>query len=291
MATIATALADARQRLAAVSTSASLDAQLLLAHVLAVSRAHIIAHPEKSLSPIQVEAFEQLLRRREQGEPVSYLFGRREWYDREMIVSPAVLIPRPETELLLEDALAFAQARRGESAAQMLTAVDVGTGSGALAVTFKALTQTAIVYAVDLSTDALEVARRNAEAQQAEVHFLQGDLLLPLIERDIRVDLVMANLPYIPTEEVPTLEVSRFEPHLALDGGADGLVLVRRLLAQLPQVIQPGALALLEIGAGQGEAALEAVYQTLRPQRLLRPLQAFVRRDYAGHDRILTLRF
>src|SRR5690606_6940580 len=139
--------------------------------------------------------------------------------------------------------------------------VDVGTGSGALAVTFAAHVPDAQVYAIDISPGALDVARRNAiEHGVAErITFLQGDLVTPLIERGIQVDLVMANLPYIAAGELPELAVSRYEPLLALDGGADGLDLIRRLVAQLPLVCRPRALALLEIGADQGEAVLKLV--------------------------------
>src|SRR5690606_23753103 len=143
---------------------------------------------------------------------------------------------RPETELLLEQALAWCKDR------PQVTAVDVGTGSGALAVTFARHVQNARVYATDISPAALHVAAANAQAQNVDVTFFEGDLLMPLIERGIQVELVMANLPYIASDEVPTLAVSRYEPLLALDGGTDGLDLVRRLLAQIPSVCLPGAL-------------------------------------------------
>jgi release factor glutamine methyltransferase len=129
----------------------------------------------------------------------------------------------------------------------------------------------------------LEVAHRNAELHSANVTLLHGDLLAPLIERNIRVDLVMANLPYIASDEVPTLAVSHHEPRLALDGGSDGLDLIRRLLAQIPQIINPKALILLEIGAGQGDSVLAFVRQTLNPQN------AEVLQDYAGLDRIVRV--
>ena len=179
--------------------------------------------------------------------------------------------------MLLEQALDWAKGKQG------IAAVDVGTGSGALAVTFARHATDTQVYATDISTAALEVARRNAERHGAHVTFLHGDLLSPLIERNTHVDLVMANLPYIARDEVPTLAVSRYEPNLALDGGVDGLDLIRRLLAQIPQVCNPNAQILLEIGATQGAAALALVRQMLNPQ------SAEVLQDYAGLDRIVRV--
>lgn len=274
--TISAVLRDAKQRLADVSTSASLDAQVLLAEVLNVTRTQVLAYPERELTPEQAARFMALIDRRAKGEPVAYLLGRRPFYDRELIVTPDVLIPRPETELLLEWALEIADQQ------PIQTVVDVGTGSGALAVTFAALRPEIAVYAVDISPAALAVAKQNAEAQGANVTFFEGDLLLPLIERGIRADMVLANLPYIARDEVPQLEVSRYEPTLALDGGADGLDLIRRLVEQAPQACTPGAVLLLEIGADQGAAlqTFDALPQVENAQ---------VRRDYAGLDRLARL--
>ncbi len=164
-----------------------------------------------------------------------------------------------------------------------MTVADVGTGSGALAVTYAAHRPKAQVYAIDISPKALEVAKANAQRQNVNVTFYQGDLLAPLIERGIQFELIIANLPYIASDEVPQLAVSRYEPTLALDGGADGLDLIRRLLDQIPKVTKPGALILLEIGAGQGSAALALAQAKLSPKR------AELILDYAGLDRIIRL--
>lgn len=271
-------LTAAKRRIALVSDTASLDAQLLLAEVLDCNRAHLIAHPERILTPEQAALYERMVARRAQGEPVAYILGRKAFYDREFIVTPAVLIPRPETEHLLEFALEFLATWQKDTPPVV---VDVGTGSGALAVTLAAHVPGAKVYATDISPDALRVARMNAEKYGVTLTFLEGDLLAPLIERAIRVDVIMANLPYIASGEVNTLAVSKHEPRLALDGGADGLDSIRRLLEQAPSVVKPGGGILLEIGAGQGADVAKLATQLA--------YAATLHKDYAGHDRVVAI--
>jgi release factor glutamine methyltransferase len=295
MSTVRDLLTDAKRRIAPVSTSASLDAQLLLAEVLGCDRAHILAHPETVLTPAQVAQVQAFVARRAGSEPMAYILGRKAFYDREFVVTPAVLIPRPETEHLLEMALAFVRQHpalddalsRGQAlpcpATETLNVVDVGTGSGALAVTL-AHAPGATVYATDTSPDALAVARLNAQKHNVEVVFFEGDMLLPLIEADIRVDLIMANLPYIATDDMPALAVSKHEPHQALDGGAEGLDLIRRLLSQAPGVIRTGGMILLEIGADQGAAVQQLA------QEMPTPPSVTVHKDYAGQDRVVRIR-
>jgi release factor glutamine methyltransferase len=260
------ALQSAKQQLEALSDSANLDAQILLQEVLEKDRAYLLAHPEDVLTDEQQAKFAAWVNRRSAGEPVAYIIGRRAFYDREIAVAPGVLIPRPETELLLEQALAWLKTRPDG------VVVDVGTGSGALAVTLKANVPNAAVYATDISPQALMMARYNAFLHGVQVEFYEGNLLEPLLERGVHVNVVMANLPYIAKDELPTLEVSRYEPRLALDGGVDGLNLIRA---------NSGALVLLEIGADQGEAALELTQKALSPQSVE------ILKDYAGHDRIV----
>lgn len=276
MTSLRDALAAAKARFAAVSSTPSLDAQLLMAHVLNADRAHVIAHPERILNDNEAAQFAALADRRATGEPMAYLFGRRAFYDREMRVTPAVLIPRPETEMLVELAIESAQARRANC-----SAADIGTGSGAIAVTFAANTPHAKVYAVDISDEALAVAQHNASLNGAAVEFIRGDLLAPLLDRGITLDLLLANLPYIATGELAGLDVSRHEPALALDGGADGLDLIRRLMADAPGMLRPGALVLLEIGADQGNAVAAIVREAL-PGAAVDVLP-----DLAGLDRIV----
>ncbi len=310
------ALVAARAALTS-SETADLDAQTLLAYVLGVDRSYLFTRPEHALTSDQTARFRALVRRRAAGEPIAYITGRRGFYDIDLLVRPAVLIPRPETELLLEEALDLsdnqpgyanmsrspppiarprAPARReGESSAasrvvgvggcaawRVYTVADIGTGSGALAVAFARRRPAATVYATDICGAALAIARENAARHHVDLTLLQGDLAQPLIKRGIQVDLLLANLPYIASDELAELAVSRFEPRLALDGGPDGLALIRRLMAQAPDVCGPRAVILLEIGADQGAAVSEMAREILGADCDIRP-------DYAGLDRIARI--
>lgn len=262
----------ARDRLATVSGSAALDAQVLLTDVLgAHDRAYLFAHPEQELTDDQAAQYAALVERRLTGEPIAYIRGFQAWYDRDIIVTPDVLIPRPETELLLEAALAVAEPGA--------VVADVCTGSGALAVTLAAHIPGAAVYGTDISPAALAVARRNTAASGVTVDWREGDLLKPLA--DLKLDILVSNPPYIAYDELQTLEVVKHEPSLALDGGADGLAFVRRLLAGVREVCKPGAWLFIEHGADQGAAVLALAHA------LLGPLQAEIVKDYAGLDRFL----
>ncbi len=276
---VAGALAWARAALAAAADTEPLDAPVLLAHVLGADRASLLAHPERPLTQSQAERFRALVARRAAGEPIPYLVGTRAFYDATLRVSPDVLIPRPETEHLVEAALAWA-AGRGD-----LVVADVGTGSGAIALVLAKHLPDAQVWALDISPAALAVARANAQEYDwgQRVRVVQGDLLQPLIDAGVRSDLIAANLPYIPSRDVDGLPVARYEPRLALDGGPDGLALIRRLLGQAPRVLAPGGLLLLEIGAGQGAAVSELARAAL-PGSAVRLLT-----DYAGHARIVRI--
>lgn len=273
------ALAWARAALKGASEVEPLDAPVLLAHVLGVDRAALHAHPERSLTPEQFARFQQAIADRRRGVPVAYLTGKRAFYDRELVVSPAVLIPRPETEHLVEAALDWARGRAG------LRIADVGAGSGAIAVTLAAHLPGAAVWAIDRSEEALAVARENAARAGVEerITFIRGDLLSPLLAEALRVDLIAANLPYIPSADLDNLAVARFEPRAALDGGPDGLDLIRRLLDQAPAALRPGGLVLLEIQSGQGMRVAELGGAAF-PGAEVRILA-----DYAGHDRVVWI--
>jgi release factor glutamine methyltransferase len=267
-----------------------LDAQVLLAHVLGTDRAALLAHPERILTPAQAAAYRALVERGAAGVPLPYLTGHQAFYDLDLIVTSEVLIPRPETEHLIETALAWAHKRsltpqssphRGVG----LRIVDVGTGSGAIAVTLAKHLPGARVCAIDLSAAALEVARQNAARYDLEqrIEWKVGDLLTPLVEEGQQVDLIAANLPYIVHKDLASLAVARHEPHLALDGGPDGLDLIRRLLVQAPRVLAEEGLLLLEIGAGQGEQVCDLA------RAALPGAQARILFDYAGLDRVVSI--
>lgn len=272
--TIRSAMSAAQDVLAARETP-DLDAQVLLGHILKVGRSYLFTHGERKLNRAQQRALRTVLERRAAGEPVAYIVGVKGFYDIDLLVTPAVLIPRPETELLLEEALRLTVDRLD------LTAADIGTGSGALAVAFARQRPLSAVYASDISGGALGIARRNAARNNARVQFLLGDLATPFIERGIQLDLLLANLPYIPSADLARLEVSRYEPRAALDGGADGLRPIAQLLAQLPHVCNPGARILLEIGADQAESVAALVRQCCGVPCAILP-------DYAGLDRIAS---
>ena len=272
MPTIREALSDAKRQFIN-SDSPSLDAQVLLEFVLGINRAYLFAHDDETLSDEQHEKFKAMVERRANGEPIPYITGTRGFYDLEFVVTPAVLIPRPETELLLEDALSLMRDKPD------CVVADIGTGSGALAVTFAKHMPQSKVYAIDLSESALDIARSNAHKNEVDVQFILGNLAQPLIDRQIKVDCLMANLPYIPHDEMLALAVSQHEPHLALDGGADGLDLIRDLLQQVPEVCHSGAFVLLEIGADQGDSLMRLVEEMLG-------VSCEIIQDYAGLDRI-----
>lgn len=275
MMTIRNALQQAIERLHR-SPTARLDAQVLLCHVLGVEKPYLIAHDDRMLTADEVAQFNALIVRRENDEPIAYIMGHQEFWDLDFLVTSSVLIPRPETEHLVELALDYAHKL------DSCIAVDIGTGSGAIAVTLAKRSQ-ARVFAVDISEDALAIARKNAEKNAVDIEFFHGSLAQPLINQGIKVHLLMANLPYICSDEMPELAVTKHEPSLALDGGDDGLDLVRELLLQAPVVCHPNALILLEIGMEQGQAVVDFANEHLAPK------SAKIIQDLAGLDRIVKI--
>jgi release factor glutamine methyltransferase len=280
--TIKQLLHEASARLRRATDAPRLEAEVLLGHVLSVSRTALLAHPERLVEAGQEARFSELFRRRAEGFPLPYLTGCVEFYGFELEVTPDVLIPRPETETLVDLALAR----------QPATVVDVGTGSGCIAVALAVRLPECVVTAIDISPGALTVAQRNvARHGVAErVELVLGDLLAPCPGP---VDLIVSNPPYILAAERPSLPASvrMHEPWLALDGGPDGLAVIRRLLAQAPVVLRspeptegrPGGALLIEIGADQGPAALRLA-SAVFPQAELR-----VHTDLAGRDRVLEV--
>jgi release factor glutamine methyltransferase len=283
--TVGRALGAARQRLKeAGSESSRLDAEVLLAHTLDVGRSWLFAHPERKLLPEEAATFESLVKRRAQYEPVPYLVGHKAFYGLDFNVDRRVLIPRPETEILVERALDVVNWNCGDSPATTVRVADVGTGCGVIAVTVAVKCPQAHIYAIDLSADALDVAAQNIwrYGMADQVTLLQGDLLAPLAEP---VDLITANLPYVPATAWPTLapDIVRYEPRLALDGGPDGLTLIDRVLAQASPLLLPGGVILLEIGHEQGEAVRRKALQVF-PWAIVDVI-----RDYADLDRIVRV--
>lgn len=222
-----------------------LDAEVLLAHVLGLKRVMLYAKFDQPLEPSELEAMRNLVARRARGEPVAYLVGRQEFWSLDLEVSADTLVPRADTETLVEVAL--------DAKPDAKVIVEVGTGTGAVALALATQLKTAQVYATEISEGAFQVAQRNAISLglNERVVMLQGDLLAPLPE--LQIDLLVANLPYIPSAEIPTLmrDVRDFEPHLALDGGPDGLDLIRRLVEQAVPLLGTGAVIALEASAQQ----------------------------------------
>lgn len=237
--------------------SPRLTAEVLLAHVLLADRVRLYLDLDRPLQKPELGAYRSLIHRRVTGQPTQYLTGVREFYNRPFRVDPRVLIPRPETELLVEAVL---RELPREAPSRVL---DLCTGSGCIAVTLASERPLASVWATDLSPGACEVARANAEALGVggRVTVLLGDLFAPL-PQGARFDLVVSNPPYVPSEEIARLSPEvRAEPHAALDGGPDGLEAIRRLIPQARAQLRPGGLLALEIGEKQGARVLELIHQ------------------------------
>ena len=265
-----------------------LDAQTLLTYVLGVERSYLYTYPERELDARQETLWHTLLARRARGEPVAYLVGNKEFYGLEFTVDERVLIPRPETELLVEAALKICHQRLEQGQRQTPVVADIGTGSGAIPISLAVQEpRLPYVYAIDISEDALAVTRLNCERHHVSgrVRLLQGDLLAPLPEP---VDLLLANLPYVGTAEQAIMlpDVLDYEPHLALFSGPEGLDLLQRLLRETAQSakLRAGAVLLLEIGYQQREN-LARLAQAIWPQAEITCTQ-----DYAGWDRILVIK-
>jgi release factor glutamine methyltransferase len=276
-------LTQAQQRTPLAYHSARLDAQLLLTHTLDVERSALYAHPERALTHEQEQRYFSLVQCRAQGTPIAYLTGHKEFYGLDFFVDQRVLIPRPETELLVEAALTVC--RRKLDAGQTPIVADIGTGSGVIPITLAVHEpRLPYLYASDISSDALAVAAQNCQRHHVaqRIRLLQGDLLAPLPEP---VDVLTANLPYVGTAEMDILEVDvrDYEPHTALFSGTNGLDLLERLFTDLARsrTLQPAAVVLLEIGYQQREA-LTHLLKTVWPKAQITFLK-----DYANWDRVL----
>ncbi len=286
MITIGDAIEWGASALAAVGLpSPRLDAHVLLGDILQVERATLFTYPERVLRPEQEQRYRLLIERRKDGEPVAYLVGYKAFFGRDFLVDKRVLIPRPETELLVEAALSTI--RKMFAAGRTPLLADVGTGTGIIPITL-ALEEPRMpyLYGIDISSDALAVARLNSQRHgvATRLRFLQGDLLAPLPEA---VDVLIANLPYVGTKEMDTLapDVRAFEPHLALFSGPEGLDLLQRFLVEARETgkLKAEAVLLLEIGYLQREP-LHRLLQELWPQA-----RVTFEKDYASWDRLLKV--
>ncbi len=251
----------------------SLESEVLLRQALKLSRVQLYLDLDLKLSPEQEDAFWQLAERRMKGEPTAYISGHREFYGLDFAVTPSVLIPRPETELLVEKTLSLA------GSYSLPVIADIGTGCGAIAISLALKLPRAKIYATDISASALEVAQTNClkHGVTGRVSLLQGNTLEPL---PLPVDFIVSNPPYVKEEEI---SADSFEPVLALNGGADGLEPIRRLCHQVGGKLRPGGYLLLEIGQGQ-KAAVTSLLGSLFPLAEIE-----VSPDLSGIDRVVSL--
>jgi release factor glutamine methyltransferase len=259
--------------------SPRLDAELIVGHALGLTRTEVIVNSDRPLDAKELSTLRDMVRRRRSHEPIAYLRGFREFYGRSFRVDKRVLIPRPETEALVEVAL-----KRSKALSLSLRALDLCTGSGCVAITLAKELPTATMIATDISEDALVVARDNAQRLGAyRVGFLNSDLANALSSEPAQFDLVTANPPYIASHELEGLmaDVRDFEPKLALDGGIDGLDFYKRIAAEVPKLMTPGACLALEVG--YGEAA-----DVVRLLEAANFISIEVVKDYAGIDRIVS---
>ena len=272
-----TELQDAIRVFSLRSETPFLDAQVLISKLLGKPRSWILAHPEFPLSPKEHTGLADALVEIAQGIPLPYILKEWEFYGLPFTISPDVLIPRPETELLVETALTMLEMQSGS-----LRVADVGTGSGAIAISLAVKAPRHHYYASDISFRALQICKKNAlrHGVLSQLSFIQADLL---DYTSGKFDLVCANLPYIPAKRLPGLEVARQEPVIALDGGSDGLLFINRLMQQAPLFLSPRGWLLMEIDASQGKILKELAARTIGPAEVT------ILKDLAGNDRLLKI--
>jgi len=275
--TIREALTRAKKAFASGNVEdARLESELLLRHALRIGQVQLYQEPERRLAPREEAGFWRLVERRLGGEPTAYITGRREFYGLSFSVDSSVLVPRPESELLVDAALQIVRSR------PVTRVAEIGTGCGAIAIILALSLPEARIYATDISAPALKVARLNCQNHGVadRICLLAGDMLDPLPGP---VDLIVANLPYVPELEVSRLGLADFEPLLALDGGRDGLEKIGRLCSGVGDRLRPGGFLLLEMGQGQGRAV------TALLRRLFPSAGVEVTPDLAGIDRVVVL--
>jgi release factor glutamine methyltransferase len=260
-----------------------LDAELLAAHALGIARVQLYVQFDRPLEPAELAVLRELVKRRQHGESVAYITGRKEFWGLELAVDSRVLVPRPDTETLVDEVLARLDRPADERTSERPPprVVDVGTGSGAIAIAVAKRRPDTRVFGTDISEDALAVARANVTRHQVAVELHAGDLDEPLT-RLAPFDVIAANLPYVPSADIASLAPEvRTEPHLALDGGRDGLDLVRRLILAAPALLAHGGALCLEVGVGQAAATAALCHEAGL-------IEIRMRRDLGDIDRVVS---
>ena len=281
-------MTEARDRLRQEGVdSAPLEARLLMAHALGMASDQLLLSPDMAVPPEAESRFSEALRRRLTREPLFYILGEREFYGLALHVDSRALIPRPETELLVEEALAVVRAGKPEQRdGTGLEIADIGTGSGCVVVALATQLPGARFFAADLAAEALEVALINAERHGVadRITFAQGDLLEPLPGP---MHIIVANPPYVPKENLATIqaEIRDHEPRVAVDGGNGGMTIAERLIAQAPAALRPGGWLFMEVGYGQASVMVDAAQVVFNPGA-----QIDMALDLAGVQRVVRVR-
>jgi release factor glutamine methyltransferase len=257
-----------------------LDSQILLAHIIGHPRTWLLSHRDAPLTPPQLDSAAEAFAQLQAGTPLPYILGHWEFFGLDLNVTKDVLIPRPETELLVEKAISWIKA-----SSQRTSIADIGTGSGAIAITLATQLPDVHILATDISSAALNVARSNAKKFNVEkqIEFIECDLLPSSDLQPSTFNLICANLPYIPTQTLYALPIYGREPTLALDGGVDGLDVYRRLLKLAPSRLASHGMMLFELEASQGTSAFNLAYD------ILDEVSIQLHQDFSGHDRLLEI--
>lgn len=282
MITIYRVLKEAEERLRDRVSTPLLDAQVILCNVLDVNRLYLIVNKDRVLTKEEAEEYNKLIGKRFDGVPVQYIVRNQEFMGLSFYVEEGVLIPRPDTEILVEKIL------ENIDEANNYNIVDIGTGSGAITVSLAKFIERANVFSVDISKKALEIARKNAEANGviSKINFLNGSLFSPLDDLGIKgeIDILVSNPPYIPSKEIEGLqvEVSRYEPRIALDGGEDGLDFYRKIIDEAPRYLRRSGLIALEVGHNQARIIAGLMEEKDRY------VDIQITKDLAGIERVVS---
>lgn len=263
-----------------------LEAQLILSYILGVDKVYLYTYKDKMVSESDASKYFQLVNKRKQGYPLQYIVGKQEFMGIDFYVGEGVLVPRPDTEILVESVINWAEKYIDNN--EIIRIIDIGTGSGAVAVSLAYYIKKAIVYTVDISKIALKFAEKNRNKLNLNerVVLLNGDMFEPLEGLNLKgkIDIVVSNPPYIPTDDIPFLqkEVSIFEPITALDGGKDGLYFYRKIIPKAKEYLISGGFLALEIGYDQGEKVKKLISNEKSFENIS------ILKDLSGHDRVVT---